>query len=614
MSLTVSYFRESHSASMHANVAIKDGMRSEDEEKDDSDYDERNLQDLTIFAKHKMDEFAMDVPQENDSECNGDDDDDEDRQEEKAEVEEDWDDDAESEEDSEAVAFIEDQNEYEAALHSVRRLGGSHQEAMVNTICDVYAELNGEEPTTAQLYGIFGKIKQQFAEEAEEEEEDGDESEDGVYGWKLHRGGAACDIYQALNDEEPSMPERYPLFGGTKEDLLDDAAEDEVFEQQFCSAIHHIQTLAKMDQEQMLLSVIHQFETDNGSEATEGMIEDALKTFAIPQHSVISEEEAVEEEEVDARVEPQLLVEAMDSAMTHIRNLGKRHQEELVNTVCDIYCDFNGQEPSIQEISGIFEKIRRSFDDETKEQFLEFYENDDDDEADSDFDPNDDSFDYLQDSLDDISNDSEHADDAEDEDYVLEHDAFDYEQNDEAASERESEDKEDADDSEAEYNPETDAFDYCVDIEDDRVEQPELEESEESEDGGQEEEDEDADYNPEYDTFDYSHDVESAEEDESDDSNPNNDTFYYSRCNDHDIIRLIQEDDEEDDDYSAEQSAFDDSEEDHVHDSNAEEAKANEDDDLNEDSDYNPDSDTFDYCMDIEDELSIYESDEELVE
>merc|ERR1712212_1412578 len=51
-------------------------------------------------------------------------------------------------------------------------LGETAQESLVNCICELYAEENGEEATTNDLRDIFCEVKRMFAEEAEQEQYD----------------------------------------------------------------------------------------------------------------------------------------------------------------------------------------------------------------------------------------------------------------------------------------------------------------------------------------------------------------------------------------------------------------------------------------------------------
>merc|ERR1719229_2166590 len=56
--------------------------------------------------------------------------------------------------------------EMDEALEAVRYLAQEHKPEFVGRICDIYSELNDEEPTTSELQALFSGIQEQFAEEA----------------------------------------------------------------------------------------------------------------------------------------------------------------------------------------------------------------------------------------------------------------------------------------------------------------------------------------------------------------------------------------------------------------------------------------------------------------
>merc|ERR1711997_1352699 len=61
------------------------------------------------------------------------------------------------------------EEELNLALENVRKLGQIHQKELVNKISDIYIEYNSDGPTINNLSSIFGRIKQQFADEAAQE-------------------------------------------------------------------------------------------------------------------------------------------------------------------------------------------------------------------------------------------------------------------------------------------------------------------------------------------------------------------------------------------------------------------------------------------------------------
>merc|ERR1719469_1630669 len=69
-------------------------------------------------------------------------------------------------------------DEMQSALDHISELGRAHQKQFVDSLCDSFVELNGQELSVTELYEIFGGIKQGFAEEADEEDADESSSDD----------------------------------------------------------------------------------------------------------------------------------------------------------------------------------------------------------------------------------------------------------------------------------------------------------------------------------------------------------------------------------------------------------------------------------------------------
>jgi len=411
-------------------------------------------------------------------------------------------------------ANIANRKEFESALDSVRTLGGWHQESFVNRICDDFVDLNGAEPTISELHGLIGGIKQGFAEEANEVENAFENTE---------------------TTEQTELAEVNSAHFATELE----------------SAIENASMMGQIDGRKMLQKVRAQFEDEFGEIAVDQMLIDAMRPFGIDAEEGETAEGETEDESDEEAVTD--LNAQMENALEHTRELGRLHQRELVDSICGIYADLNGEQPTLQNLQQIFVRVKESFADETKRDFLNEDVNDIDDcSDDSDYDANGDDFDYREDLWDDVLyNDDVH--DGGDEDYAVEsdEDEADYardalDEQTEGSEAAESGDG-DGDDlgSEASYDPELDAFDYCDDIEDD-FEEDEQEQSEE----------EDADYNPKYDTFHYSadeaEDVEAAGEENEDehsgdgdaDYDPENDTFRYSADEADDVEQSDSEDDE----------------------------------------------------------------------
>jgi len=332
--------------------------------------------------------------------------------------------------------------EMQEAVDRARELGALHREQLVNRICDLYAEENGEEMSVQKLYAIFGDIEQGLAEEDEEDEADS--------------GDLDGDSFAA----------------------------------EFESAIDHIQMVAKQD------------------------------------------------------------------------------QEEMVDALCDIYCDYNGEEPSTPELYEMFADIKASFVEEAAEDLienaLEEIDDDDEEQSDSDYSPDSDAYDYSVDAVDDVLyHDSEYdEEDSSDSDYDSDYEPDKEEEDELALYQQDAVEDEDADltdtdtDADAEeqkaseleesgsdsaYSPEKDAFDYFEDYEADQVYsttsestatdtefETKSEADSDSESEEQSDSDSDSDYDPNYDLTDYLMDYEPFQKVEAEESESEEDDSDYS--------------------------------------------------------------------------------------
>merc|ERR1712217_767252 len=73
---------------------------------------------------------------------------------------------------------VEDMNLLAVAQDMGSALGSFHQEQLVNSICDLFVEENGVEPSLNKLFAIFGDVEEALAESEEEAESDVDSEEE----------------------------------------------------------------------------------------------------------------------------------------------------------------------------------------------------------------------------------------------------------------------------------------------------------------------------------------------------------------------------------------------------------------------------------------------------
>merc|ERR1719189_1185180 len=148
-------------------------------------------------------------------------------------------------------AVLAADSEMEEALEAVRYLVKEHQPEFVDRICEIYSELNDEEPSTVELHELFSGIQEQFAEEATEivsEVEDDEELDAETLAEEMElalvqvRKQAQLDqeelvdyiwdTFQGLNGTEPSVDDIADIFERIKEALALEEEEEflEAFE------------------------------------------------------------------------------------------------------------------------------------------------------------------------------------------------------------------------------------------------------------------------------------------------------------------------------------------------------------------------------------------------
>merc|ERR1719326_1430610 len=144
----------------------------------------------------------------------------------------------------------------EGALEHIREIGRVHAECFAENIIATICELNGSEPTLDQLTALYGRIRTDFANEAEEELDDDEDDDDEAESeseeeeeeevevdhdeWcsalsQVQRVGAAdgavlaealCDLLHSEYGEEPSLSQLSSIWQSVHEEVAFEAAED----------------------------------------------------------------------------------------------------------------------------------------------------------------------------------------------------------------------------------------------------------------------------------------------------------------------------------------------------------------------------------------------------
>merc|ERR1719384_3056600 len=120
-------------------------------------------------------------------------------------------------------------------------------------------------------------------------------------------------------------------------------------------------------------------------------------------------------------IAPEQFEKEMNLALDNVKNLGSKHQEIIVDIISETFAEFNdGAEPTINDISSIFTRIKQNFADEAAEDFLNENQSVDyDDSDDSDYDELDmaEIDQFRKDQNEDFEDNTDEYDDEDDSDY-----------------------------------------------------------------------------------------------------------------------------------------------------------------------------------------------------
>eukprot|EP00483_Globobulimina_turgida_P001153 UN01155 len=132
---------------------------------------------------------------------------------------------------------------------------------------------------------------------------------------------------------------------------------------------------------------------DTGEEPTQQMVAAAFKMFAIDEDEEENEAENEEksadiEAAEDAELNAEVFEKEFGEALETVRELGQTHQKSLVDKICQTFGELHGKEPTTEEMCGIFARIQSKLAEEAMEDFIEKNNASDDVENDSDYEPN----------------------------------------------------------------------------------------------------------------------------------------------------------------------------------------------------------------------------------
>jgi len=210
-----------------------------------------------------------------------------------------------------------------------------------------------------------------------------DEIEDRVSDEQLEND--RTDIEQTIAESNAPLKE----VSDADEQKMVNSAE---FEDELRAAIANVQQIAKIDKQQLLAMTKELYTNDTGMEPTQEMLAAAFELFSLnpdgdqdcdEDGGKQAEEEDQEEEEEEttaAAAETAEFAQEMESALQHVRNLGRQHRSEFVQQISNTYTELNGVEPSEQQIDAILNRIQLKFEDEAMQEFLDDNVEENDDE------------------------------------------------------------------------------------------------------------------------------------------------------------------------------------------------------------------------------------------
>jgi len=207
----------------------------------------------------------------------------------------------------------------EDALEHIRSIGKDHGEHFAATLCSTFYELNGTEPALNQLTTLFAKIRADFANEALEElEEDS---------------------------------------GSETESERESESEVEV-DEEWRATLGRIRRIGRIDGEALAEQIGDAFYGENGEEPS---LEELAEIWEGAQDALAAEAQELsdgEDTECDPDSESEDGVdEEWEETLRRIRCSAKRDGRVLVHILCDAFYDDNGVEPSLEELTEIWQCV-----------------------------------------------------------------------------------------------------------------------------------------------------------------------------------------------------------------------------------------------------------------
>jgi len=255
----------------------------------------------------------------------------------------------------------------EGALEHIRSIGRADAEAFAERVISTIYELNGSEPSLCELSSLYGKIRTDFANEAEEESQD--------------------EVDSASESESESESEAEAESEIESESEIEE--EEFVDDDEWQSALDHVRSIAVRDGSALLETLISVYQdTLDGEEPSLSELSSIWQS--VHEEVAAEAEEEWDSEDEDADYDPENfddeLLEEIDTAlsrqhdaehfedaidfdeelvgeeeweeaMDHIRGIAKEDGAVLAQQICDLYLEQNGVSMSLDELSSVWQWI-----------------------------------------------------------------------------------------------------------------------------------------------------------------------------------------------------------------------------------------------------------------